>query len=66
MLTETKRVSDKADEIMANFTFPNTAKVDVIGLSGRIYILWNNHVNRQPVALTEQKIYLFVKVPISS
>lgn len=66
MLTETKTVGDKADEIMANFTFPNIAKVDVTGLSGGIYILWNDHVNRQPIALTEQEIYLFVKVPISS
>lgn len=51
---------------MANFNFPNTDKVDENGLSGGIYILWNNQVNIQPIALSEQEIYLFVKLPISS
>lgn len=63
VLTETKVVGAKVDTIMANFNFPNSAKVDVVGLSRGIYILWNNHVNIQPIALTEQEVYLFVKVP---
>lgn len=64
VLIETKAKGDEADIIMAQFNFQHTAKVDADELSGRIYILWNDKANVQPVALTPQEIYLFFKVPI--
>lgn len=61
-LTETKACGDEADNIMAHFNYPNSDKVDATGNSLDIYIIWNNNVTVQPIALTQQKIYLFVKV----
>lgn len=49
---------------MAQLSFPHSVKVDADRLSGGIYVLWNDQANIQPVALTSQKIYLFVKVLI--
>lgn len=63
MLTEIKAKGDLADMIMTQFNFPHLANVDADGLSGGIYVLWNGQTNIQPVALTPQEIYLFVKVP---
>lgn len=62
ILTETKACGDEADNIMEYFNYPHSAKVDAIGNAGGIYIIWNNNVNVQLVALTQQEIYLFVKV----
>lgn len=63
VLTETKAGWDEADEIMSHFNYPHTTKVDAEGLAGGIYIPWNDHTIIQPIALTQQEIYLFVKVP---
>lgn len=65
VLTETKGKGEEVDLIMTQFNFPHSAKVDAKGLSGEIYILWSDQANIQPVALTPQEVYLFIKVPIS-
>lgn len=38
---------------MANFNYPHSTKVDAKGLSGGIYILWNDQANVQPIILTQ-------------
>lgn len=63
MLTEIKANRDETDMIMTQFNFPHSANVDADGLSGGIYVLWNDQTNIQQVALIPQEIYLFVKVP---
>lgn len=62
ILMETKASGDDADNIMSYFNYPHSAKVDVVGNAGGIHIVLNNNDEVQPVALTRQEIYLFVKV----
>lgn len=62
MLTETKAKGEKADIIITQFNFQHTTKVDADGLSGGIYILWNDQADVQPVVLIPQEIYLNIKV----
>lgn len=62
VLTKTKCGGDEADEIVAKFQYPHSIKVDSQGALGGIYIIWNDQVSVQPVAITQQEIYLFIKV----
>lgn len=46
---------------MAKFNNSHSIKVDAQGTAGGIYIIWNDQVSIQPVVITQQEIYLFVK-----
>lgn len=63
VLTVTKAVGLEADTILSTFNYANASKVDSDGNAGSIYVLWNDQVDIQPATLTEQEIYLFIKVP---
>lgn len=62
VLMETKCGRDEADQIMAKFNYLHNIKVDSQGVARGIYIIWNDQVTVQPVVITQQEIYLFVKV----
>lgn len=62
ILTEMKCGGEEADDIMAKFNYPHHIKIDSQGTAGGIYIIWNDQISVQPVVITQQEIYLFVKV----
>jgi len=57
ILTETRLEEDTAEASIAELNYPRHIKVDSDGLSGGIWLLWNNaEVMVEPISATTQEV----------
>lgn len=63
ILTETRLSGTRAQNILSTLGFENYIKVDAMGFSGGIWVLWHPHiVTIEPMASSFQEIHCRVKV----
>lgn len=62
ILTETRLSGDRANSVISNLGFEGFIKVDAMGLSRGIWVLWNPHnVAIEPISTSFHKIHLKVQ-----